>query len=310
MNVKECAEWLREHDDILILTHIRPDGDTLGSAAALCSALRRLGKNAALYNNPDITKKYTKYVDAYIARDFEYKHTVAVDVAETQMLAVGFEGKIELCIDHHSSNSHYADELLLNSAKASCGEIVLEVIKELCADVTPEEASLLYMAVSTDCGCFHYANVTEETFSAASELLHYGADLKNLNFDLFRQMSRARMTLEGSILYGLKYFFGGKVVAATITLETMKETGASENDCDDIAGIPGKVEGCLVSLLIRQLNTEKCKVSVRSRDGFDSSALCARFGGGGHKLASGCTIAADPDETLRRLIDAISEVIE
>ena len=92
MNVKECAEWLREHDDILILTHIRPDGDTLGSAAALCSALRRLGKNAALYNNPDITKKYTKYVDAYIARDFEYKHTVAVDVAETQMLAVGFEG--------------------------------------------------------------------------------------------------------------------------------------------------------------------------------------------------------------------------
>lgn len=309
MTIKECAAWLNEHDDILILTHVRPDGDTLGGAAALCSALRRTGKNAALYNNPDITPKYMKYVKDFMSDNFDFTCTLAVDVAEAHMLPADFTGAVDACIDHHPSNSHYAENLLLNGSKASCGEIVLEVIKQLCGNVTAQEASLLYMAVSTDCGCFRYANVTSETFAAASELLQYGAAVQKLNFDLFRQVSRARMTLEGSILSGLKYFFDGKVVAATVTRKMMSDTGATENDCDDIAGIPGKVEGCVVSLVIRELDDNKCKVSVRSQKVFDSSALCARFGGGGHKMASGCTIEADPDETLKMLVSAISEVL-
>lgn len=309
MNIKECAVWLREHDDILILTHVRPDGDTLGGAGALCSALRRMGKNAAVYNNPDITEKYLKYVKDYLSDSTQYRCTVAVDVAEAHMLPTGFSGTVDACIDHHPSNSHYAKELLLDGSKASCGEIVLEVIKELCGSITAEEADLLYVAVSTDCGCFRYANVTSETFAAASEILSFGADVKKLNFDLFRQVSRARMTLEGSILSGLKYFCGGKVVAATVTRKMMSDACATENDCDDIAGIPGKVEGCIVSLVIRELDDNKCKVSVRSQEVFDSSALCSRFGGGGHKMASGCTIAASPEETLRLLVSAIVEVL-
>lgn len=309
MNIKECAAWLNEHDDILILTHIRPDGDTLGGAAALCSALRRTGKNAALFNNPDITPKYMKYVKDFVSDNFDFTCTLAVDVAEAHMLPADFTGAVDACIDHHLSNSHYAENLLLNGSKASCGEIVLEVIKQLCGNVTAQEASLLYMAVSTDCGCFRYANVTSETFAAASELLSYGAEVQKLNFDLFRQVSRARMTLEGGILSGLKYFFDGKVVAATVTRKMMSDAGATENDCDDIAGIPGKVEGCVVSLVIREMGDKKCKVSVRSQKVFDSSALCARFGGGGHKMASGCTIEASPEKTLDMLISAIGEVL-
>ena len=309
MNYRECAEWLKNHDNILLLTHVRPDGDTLGSASALCSALRRCGKKAALYNNPDITPKYMKYIEQYVDAGFAYDCVVAVDVAEKHMFPVGYNGEADACIDHHPSNSHYAENLLLNGSKASCGEIVLEVIKQLCGNVTAQEASLLYMAVSTDCGCFRYANVTSETFAAASELLQYGAEVQKLNFDLFRQVSRARMTLEGSILSELKYFFDGKVVAATVTRKMMSDAGATENDCDDIAGIPGKVEGCVVSIVIREMGDKKCKVSVRSQKVFDSSALCARFGGGGHKMASGCTIEASPEKTLDMLISAIGEVL-
>lgn len=309
MNIKECAAWLKEQDNILLLTHVRPDGDTLGGAAALCSALRRIGKTAALFNNPDITPKYMKYVKDYIEESFKSGRTVAVDVAEAHMLPVSFSGDVDACIDHHPSNSHYAEKLLLDGSKASCGEIVLEVIKQLCGNVTAQEASLLYMAVSTDCGCFRYANVTSETFAAASELLRYGAEVQKLNFDLFRQVSRARMTLEGSILSGLKYFFDGKVIAASVTRKMMSDAGATENDCDDIAGIPGKVEGCVVSLVIREMGDKKCKVSVRSQKVFDSSALCARFGGGGHKMASGCTIDASPEKTLDMLVSAIGEVL-
>lgn len=310
MNITECAKWLSSHDDYLILTHTRPDGDTLGSAAALCSALRRLGKNAALYDNPEITPKYRKYVDGYIARAFEYKQVIAVDVADIVMLPKGFSGSVDLCIDHHPTNTYYAGKLLLHGEKASCGEIVLQVIKELCGDPTPDEASLLYIAVSTDCGCFRYANVTHETLSAASELAAYGAELKKLNFELFRQVSRARMTLEGMICAGLRFYRNDAVVVATVTEAMMDASGATENDCDDIAGIPGRVEGCIVSMVIRELSRGKCKVSVRSQPCFDSAALCARFGGGGHKMAAGCTIEKDPDTVREMLVSALDEVWE
>lgn len=309
MNIKECVEWLKAHDNIILVTHVRPDGDTLGSAAALCCALRRYGKNAALYNNPDITRKYDKYVSAYIEDGFVHDYAVAVDVAEKHMIANGFKGEVQLCIDHHPSNSHYADKLLLNAGKASCGEIVLEVIKELCGDISADEASLLYMAVSTDCGCFRYANVTAETFAAASELAAYGAQVQKLNFDLFRQVSKARIVLEGLICSGLKFYADGKIVVATVTEKMMSEAGATENDCDDIAGIPGRVEGCVLSLVIRELEQGKCKVSARSHPEFDCSALCARFGGGGHKMASGCTVDAAPEEACNMLVKAALEVL-
>lgn len=309
MNVIECAEWLKAHDNILLITHVRPDGDTLGSAAALCSALRRCGKKAALYKNPDITEKYYKYVSDYIEDSFAYDCAVAVDVAEKHMICSGFKGEVQLCIDHHPSNSHYADNLLLNDGKASCGEIVLEVVKALCGDVSPDEASLLYMAVSTDCGCFRYANVTADTFAAASKLLGYGAQAQKLNFDLFRQVSKARIVLEGLICSGLKFYADGKIVVATVTEKMMQEAGATENDCDDIAGIPGRVEGCVLSLVIRELEQGKCKVSARSQPVFDSSALCARFGGGGHKMASGCTVDASCEETCEMLVRAALEVL-
>lgn len=310
MTVKECAEWLRERDDFLLITHVRPDGDTLGSAAALCSALRRMGKKAALYANPEITPKYMQYVAPFIADEAGDRCVVTVDLAEEKMFPLGFDGTAELSIDHHPTNTHFAGELLLKAEKAACGEIVLELIKELCGDMTPQEASLLYIAVSTDCGCFRYANVTHETFLAASELTAAGAEIRKLNFELFRQMSGARMKLEGMICAGLRFFRDGAVVAATVTLDMMEQSGATENDCDDLAGIPGRAEGCRVSILIRELQEGVCKVSVRSQPGFDCAALCKEFGGGGHVMAAGCTVKTDPDTTLKLLVSAIDEVWE
>ena len=309
MTYSECAKLLKEQDNILIVTHLRPDGDTLGSAAALCSALRRSGKNAVLFNNPEITEKYKKYVSKYIG-EIEADFVIAIDVAEERMFCQGFEAKVDLCIDHHPTNPGYADVTLLRENKASCGEAVLEVIKELCGGLTAEEASLLYMAVSTDCGGFRYANTNAETFAAASELSDFGADVQGLNFELFRQVSKARICLEGEICAGLKFYNEGKLVVATVTRRMMEECGATENDCDDIAGIPGKVEGCIVSVVIRELDENKCKASLRCHPSFDVSAVAARFGGGGHKMASGCTIFENPEKCCEMLVSAINEVWE
>lgn len=308
MEYRECAAYLKERDNFLIITHHRPDGDTLGSAAALCSALRRSGKHAVMFPNPEITPKYEEYVNKYIETGFKFDYVVSVDVAEEHMFCNGFDGKVDLAIDHHPSNSHYADELVLHDEKASCGESIIGVIKELCGDLTAEEATLLYIAVSTDCGCFRYANVTAETFAAASELANFGAEVQKINFIIHRQISKARMVLEGMICAGMKFYCDNKLVIASVTLDMMEKSGATENDCDDIAGIPGRVEGCEVSMLIRELDKGKCKVSVRSHPTFDSCELCMKFGGGGHKMASGCTIDAEPETVREMLVKAVEDI--
>lgn len=311
MNYNDCAKLLKEQDNFIIVTHIRPDGDTLGSAAALCSALRRIGKTAYLFKNKGITQKYLEFVEDYFApEDYSPSFAVAVDVAGEHMLAEGFEGKVGLCIDHHPTNSHYADELLLCDTKASCGEIVFELIKVLCGDVTKDEANLLYIAVSTDCGCFRYANTTSETLLAASELAAMGAEIQMLNFRLFRQATRARIVLEGLISSSLTFAKDGKVVAAAISLDMLNKANATEDDCDDIAGIPGRVEGCVVSIIVRQLEENLSKVSLRSQPTFDCSAVCAKFGGGGHRMASGCTLKAGPEETREIMIKAVLDAWE
>ena len=154
LTVNECVELLRANDRFCLLTHARPDGDTLASAAALCSALRRAGKKAALFRNPDITETYAPLMAPYLWTEGERGFVVACDVADVTMVPESWHGDIDLAIDHHPKNPGYAKATLLNGDKASCGEIIMELIELLCGDLTPEEAKLLYIAVSTDSGCF------------------------------------------------------------------------------------------------------------------------------------------------------------
>jgi len=308
MTVNECVFWLLAHDNFLILSHTRPDGDTLCSGAALCSALRRSGKTAYCYENPETTKTYTEFVAGFNApKGFEPAVVVTVDVADTDLFPIGIDVPIDLAIDHHASNGNFAPNTCLDADKSSCGELVLELVKALCGDVTAEEANLLYIAVSTDTGCFSYLNTNASTFRAGAELLDLGADNRKLNILLFRNVSRARLALEGMIITGLRYFKDGRIVVSMITLDMMKKAGATENDCEDIAGIPGKVEGSYLSITIRQIEPEKCKISLRSKPHINSSDICAVFGGGGHAMAAGCTIYSEPEEALRRILGTIYE---
>ena len=136
LTVNECVSLLRENDGFCLLTHVRPDGDTLCSAAALCSALRRMGKRAALYRNPDITETYAPLMAPYLWTEGERGFVVACDVADVTMVPESWHGDIDLAIDHHPKNPGYAKQTLLNGDKASCGELVMEVIETLCGDLT------------------------------------------------------------------------------------------------------------------------------------------------------------------------------
>jgi phosphoesterase RecJ-like protein len=310
MSPEEAARLLAAQDRILLVTHLNPDGDTMGSAAALCSALRRSGKTAFLWPNPQVIAKLLPFVEPWYApADFVPEYVVSVDVATEKMFAVGFAGAVDLCIDHHPSNSHYAAAECIDPARAATGELVLRIIRALCGDLTKDEADLLYIALTTDCGCFQYANTDATALRDAAELLGAGADNAALNLLFFRKVSAARLKLEGLIYQNMSFHRDGKVVVALVTDEMLAAAGATEDDCDDLAGLAGRAECGEVSITIRDWPGGASKVSVRSQDSFDSCALCARFGGGGHKMAAGCNIPVPPQKARELLLRAIDEVL-
>lgn len=309
MKICDCEVLLRGADNILLITHSRPDGDTLCSAAALCSALRRLGKNAGLFNNPEITDTYADFVREYIWTELPEKpYIVSVDTADTKMFPVGFASKVDLAIDHHASNPGYAKNSLICGEKAACGEIVMELIKALCGEISREEARLLYAAISTDTGCFCYGNTTPQTLRAAAEAIECGADNGYLNKLLFRSLSYARLKLEGMIYAGLRSYRNNSVNLAVITLDMMRESGASESDCDDLASLAGKVKGSVVAITVRELEKGYCKASVRTNELVNASEICARFGGGGHSMAAGCNARMEPYAFAEAILSAVNEV--
>ena len=310
-SVLQAAKLLKERNQILLVTHKNPDGDTLCSAAALCHALRRVGKTAYLYRNGQITEKYLPYVGPYLAEDgFVPACVITVDLATEQLFPARFSGRVDFCVDHHPTNSFYAAETLVLPDRSSCGEIVMSLIEKICGNLVKEEADLLYIAVSTDTGCFQYANTNAKTFSAASHLLAHGADNSAANLVFFRQVSRARVQLEGAIYSGMTFHRNNTVVVATVTREMMHRFSATEDDCDDLAALTGRVKGCIVGITIRELENGDSKVSVRTSKDVSAIAICSVFDGGGHEMAAGCTISAEPARAKELLLAVVDEVMK
>ena len=305
MEYREFAARLLEKDDFLILSHKNPDGDTLGSGAALCSALRRMGKTAYFYRNAQITPRTEGYVSPYFACDgFEPSAVIAVDIATPDLFPNGFEGSADFCIDHHPTNSGYAGLTLLHDEKSSCGEAILDLIETMTGSVTKEEATLLFIALTTDTGCFQYMNTNADTMRCAARLIDLGADQHKIVHDFFRKVSPARLKLEGMIYSSMRFYRNDSIVTAVITQQMLRDAGTTENDLDDLAGLPGRAEGGDLTILIRELSDGRSKCSLRSTPRVDSSAICAVYGGGGHHMAAGVTLDCPPREAEKLLLEA------
>lgn len=309
LTITDTVNLLMGQDNFLVLTHKRPDGDTLGSAAALVSGLRRIGKTAYLFKNEEVTPKYLPFVEAFYAPegfDLSGSYIVSVDIADLGLLPKGAPENISLAIDHHPSNTQFAEKLLLDGGKSACGEIVLSILTELCGSITKEEADLLYIALSTDTGCFMYGNTNSDSFTAAAELARAGAQVGRLNLIFFRSMSKSRLVLEGLIYASLRSYKHNRINIALVTKDMILKSGAKKNDMDDLASLPGKVEGNMVSALIKENDEGFSKISLRSTGEVNVSDICAMFGGGGHAMASGCEIKEPPEkaaEILRKILE-------
>jgi len=311
----ETAAWLMERNNFLIITHRRPDGDTLGSAGALAQGLREQGKTAYLFENPEVTPRYERFVKDYqISGDFEAENIITIDTASVNLFpksAAQFNDSVTLCIDHHKSNSLYAGFTCLDADRATCGEMIFEILMTMSGSISSITAECLYVALSTDTGCFSFGNTTANTLYVASLLVQAGESNRELNKLLFRTKTQGRINIESMLISGLEYFFDDIVAVATITREMVETSGADEDDMDDIAAIPGSVEGVYIGITIRELSSpDECKVSVRTRMPYDAQYICSEFGGGGHKLAAGCTIDKTVNEVKEMLLSLVEEIIE
>ena len=175
ITIDETAAWLKSRDDFLILTHRRPDGDTVGCAGALAQGLQELGKTAYIYPNPEITPRYRGFIDDYLApADYIPKYIITVDVAAHDLFpknGSGYVGAVSLCIDHHPSNTGYAEYSCICETCAACGEAIYDILITMTGSISAKSAGCLYTALSTDTGCFAFANTTADTLRIASLLV-------------------------------------------------------------------------------------------------------------------------------------------
>jgi len=314
ISISKAAEWLKENDNYLLITHRRPDGDTLGSAGALAEGLRELGKTVYVLKNPEVTPRYASCIGDYLAPDdFLPGFVIAIDTATVDLFAqnaLEYKDTVALCIDHHESNTNYAGMLCIDASRSACGELVYDILMEISGEINAKTAECLYVALSTDTGCFSYANTTSDTFAVAARLVEAGAPVARLNKSLFRTKTRGRIKIEGMITSSMEFHFDGKVAIAMITREMMETSGATEDDIDDISNLPVSVEGVGFGITLRELSSPvDCKISCRTVPPYDANALCGKFGGGGHKTAAGATLKKSIDEIKVDLLDILKTEI-
>ncbi|MBQ3072766.1 MAG: DHH family phosphoesterase [Oscillospiraceae bacterium] len=308
MTINETAALLCGGDNYTILTHRRPDGDTVGCAVALCRALRALGKTAAILENPQFTQRYLPYLEGLTATELRGT-VIAVDIAAESLFPMNFEGTVDLCIDHHGSNTEYADRLLLGADRAACGEIIYELLIAMGVPVDPKMADALYIAITTDCGCFRYSNTTSATLRTAAALIDCGADTFTLNRVLFEIKTQARFRLEAYLTEGLELYAGGKVGVCTLPEAEKLRMGVTEDDADSIAGFARNLEGVEIGVMLRDLEGGKCKISVRTDNRLhDACEICRVLGGGGHNGAAGATVTGTLANGKAAILHAIEQV--
>lgn len=310
ISVNECAQMLLEKDNILILTHAHPDGDTLGSGFALCRALMKCGKICSVVNADEIPKKYDYLYKDIAPIRFKPSFVVAVDVATTNLLG-SLDGQyhIDMCIDHHCTNTEYADSLLLEDVPATC-EIMYAVIKALGVEIDSKIADCLYTGLSTDTGCFRYASTTAQSYRVAADLIELGADNGKINRAMFETKTKTYARLERLALESMEFFDNDRVAVITITQEMYEKTGSNEQETEAIAPLTRQVEGVEIGITIREKADGTCKASIRTFETVDAAELAKAFGGGGHAQAAACRLECSIDEAKKRLVEKCGEMLK
>lgn len=312
LSLAELCAFLKERDNYVVLCHASPDGDTLGSAYALKMGLSKLGKKAQVICCDEIPSKYRYFIDDSDS-EFAPETVVAVDVADIKLLGSiydQFEGRIDLNIDHHISNTKYAKRLYLDASASATAECIYEILDELGIEFDRRIANALYTGMSTDTGCFKYSNVTVRTHEIAAKLYAIGVDAAEINRKMFDTKSRSRLELEMMVLESAEFHFDDRCIILAVTTEMQEKTGCSGSELEGVAAISRSVEGVLAGVSIKQIGESKFKISLRTYPPLDASEICKSLGGGGHKAAAGCTLEGDLESVKKQILESVKTALE
>lgn len=308
-----ASSLLKEHDNYHILIHAYPDGDAVGSGYALCRALRSIGKKANVICTSPIPKMYSYIVDKVETEDFVPETFISTDLADLRLFGNGYEqyeNKVLYSLDHHGTNKRYSKYWVIDPHSASACEIVLEVIKMLGVAIDKEIAECIYTGISTDTGCFKFANTTSTTLRNAADMLDIGIDAVEINRVMFETKSRNRIELERLALDSMSFHLDGALAFVTITNEMREKAGASDDDLEGMTSLSRQVEGVRIGVTLRQKEDGEYKISVRTHPPVDAAEICATFGGGGHVRAAGCNLCGTPDEIKEQMTKVCKEALE
>lgn len=307
------AEMIKKMDNVYILTHQSPDGDTIGSGFALYYALTDMGKKAKVLCSDTFHKKYSYITDGYKDTDFTPDYIVSTDVADAKLLGdlkEPYGDKVYLCIDHHISNVEYSKYLLVSPNSSANCEVMYKLLKTMGIKLTEIIAKCLYTGIATDTGCFKFSNCNAETHWITSEIMstfpsiNY-AEINRLMFDV---KSLARIKAEREALDNIIYYLDGQVSVLCITNEMITRLNMSLDDFEGLTGLSTQTEGVEVGITMKEIKKDTFKISLRSVNEVNVSKVCQKFGGGGHIKAGGCKIENTPAKNIiKMLVDTISE---
>jgi phosphoesterase RecJ-like protein len=316
---EEIGRVLREQQRFAILSHVRPDGDALGSQLALALSLKELGKTVRVWNEDGMLEKYSFVPGANLlskppSAPEDVDVALALDTAIQNRLGNTLPAiraaKIWINIDHHPSNPGYGDIVYIDPTSPATGQIIFELIKSQNLPLTRQIAENLYVAISTDTGSFQYPNTTAHTFEIAAELVRAGVDVGRVSQQLYENFPRRRSELLRELLATMRFEAGGRVASFSLSLSLARQLGVLPEDTEGLIDHLRAIRGVIVAVFFEELPEGKVRVSMRSKsEDVDVRTICQKFGGGGHILAAGARVRGTLPEVRAKILEAICHVI-
>lgn len=319
-SLAEIGAVLRAHERFAILSHVRPDGDALGSQLGLALSLSKLGKTVMVRNEDGLLEKYSflpggEFLQTPLGEPQDFDVAIALDTATQTRLGTATElvrsAKIWINIDHHPSNPGYGDLVYIDSNAPATGQILFELIQSQGLPMDAAIAENLFVAISTDTGSFQYPNTTARTFEIGAELLRRGVDVGRVSQLLYESYPRRRTELLRELLGTMRFEANGQIACFSLSLKVAAELGVKPEDNEGLIDHLRAIQGVVVAIFFEELAEEKVRVSMRSKnERVDVSAICQKFGGGGHKLAAGARVRGTLTEVEEKILKAICDVID
>jgi bifunctional oligoribonuclease and PAP phosphatase NrnA len=314
--LSQVVELIEKKNSFAITTHVRPDGDGVGSSLGLCWLLRSLGKSAEVVLRDEIPVSYAGLPGADEIKKVaevngKYDAVFVIECSDLNRPGIkGLENQITVNIDHHATSEHFGTINWIDATASAVGEMIYNLCKAIGGRITKEIAECVYLALVTDTGSFHFPNTTERTLKVASELIKVGVKPAQISEAVYNSYPWSRIELMRQVLATVRRNETGNIAWMRQTLKMAENAGSVDGDNHGFVNIPLAAREVEAVIYMREVQPNAYRVSLRSKDGINVARVAEKFGGGGHKNAAGCRVEGDWGTREKEIVSAMTEAVE